>query len=346
MEHFVLNTCINPLLEWYCANRRSLPFRENPSPYRIWVSEIMLQQTRVSTALPYFTRFVAELPDVRALAACEEEKLLKLWQGLGYYNRVRNLQKGAREVCERFGGNLPCDYEALRSITGIGDYTAGAIGSIAFGLKTPAVDGNVLRVVARITGDFRDVSDPKLRREYTDVLRPLMPDGRESDFTQALMELGALVCVPNGAAQCELCPVREQCLARQKGLCEVLPVKAAQKKRRVEKRNVYLVFDGKGRVLLHKRPTSGLLAGLWEFPNVLEKEGCPPLLDGLHFLECGDAKHVFSHVEWHMQAYFCECDSLQTEEGYVFSGAAELEKQYAIPGAFSAFLQEVQKRIK
>ncbi len=347
VEQDVLQTCVSPLLAWYRSARRTLPFREEPSPYHIWVSEIMLQQTRVSAAVPYFERFVRELPDIASLAACDEEKLLKLWQGLGYYNRVRNLQKGARQVCERFGGELPRDYEALRSIVGIGDYTAGAIGSIAFGLKTPAVDGNVLRVVSRITGDLRDVTEPSLRAEYASVLRPLMPDGEESDFTQALMELGALVCVPNGAPLCDACPLAAFCVAKREALTDTIPLKRAKKARRIEHRCVYMVVDDLGRVLLSKRPKKGLLAGLWEFPNHLVSEECPPALRGLAFSPFGTEKHIFSHVEWHMQGYFAEVKQpLELSEKFAFVSISELEEQYAIPGAFSAFYKELVQRTK
>ena len=339
----MLNSCIPLLIEWYRQNRRSLPFRTSPTPYHIWVSEIMLQQTRVSAAVPYFERFVRELPSIASLAACEEEKLLKLWQGLGYYNRVRNLQKGAREVCERFGGELPRDYDALRSITGIGDYTAGAIGSIAFGLKTPAVDGNVLRVVSRLTGDERDVADVALRREYADFLRPLMADGEEGDFTQALMELGALVCVPNGVPICDACPLREHCTAHLQGLTERIPFKRAKKARRVEERFVYLIFACDGRVLLHKRAQQGLLAGLWEFPNLLTSEDVPLFFSHLEFSPCITAKHIFSHVEWKMQGRTATAkESLDLPPDYVFCDMDSLAREYAGPGAFSAFIKYLE----
>lgn len=340
MEQSLLPICIKPLILWYRENCRALPFRETADPYHIWVSEIMLQQTRVSAAIPYFERFVKELPTIQALSECDEEKLLKLWQGLGYYNRVRNLQKGARIVCEKFGGSLPQDYDALRSITGIGDYTAGAIGSIAFGLKTPAVDGNVLRVVSRIVADERDVTDVSLRREYAELLRPLMPDGEESEFTQALMELGALVCVPNGAPQCQLCPLSEFCAAKRLGKMDVIPVKSSKKARRAEERAVYLLFDEAGRVLLHKRSARGLLAGLWEFPNYLSAEEKPAFIRSIKLCKTISAKHIFSHVEWHMQGYVGTVVDLPQGD-YVFASLAELSEKYAVPGAFSAFLKEV-----
>ena len=345
MKQNVLNFCISPLIEWYEENCRTLPFRESRLPYHIWVSEIMLQQTRVSTAVPYFERFVKALPTIALLAACDEEKLLKLWQGLGYYNRVRNLQKGAREVCEKFGGELPADYDQLRSITGIGEYTAGAIASIAFGLKTPAVDGNVLRVVSRLCGDESDITGIGLRREYADVLRPLMPDGKESEFTQALMELGALVCVPNGEPHCSSCPLRFWCVAHNEGTTDSIPFKSAKKARRVESRDVYLVFSDDGKVLLHKREDRGLLAGLWEFPNFLEGEETPSFLKGLELEKGIRAKHVFSHVEWQMQALITQTSLDVCDDRFVFASVEELENLYAVPSAFSAFFKVVAEKI-
>ncbi len=340
MDRSKLELFARPLLEWYEVNRRILPFRENPRPYYIWVSEIMLQQTRVSAAVPYFERFVAVLPDIRALAECDEGELLKLWQGLGYYNRVRNLQKGAREVCERFGGELPADETDLKSITGIGDYTAGAIGSIAFGLKTPAVDGNVLRVVARLCADERDIADVSLRKEYADLLRVQMPDGREGDFTQAIMELGALVCVPNGVPHCEECPLSAICKARADGLTDHIPYKSKKKERAVQKRSVYLVVCGE-RVLLHRRPRTGLLAGLWEFPNFLLNEELPPEFAKLNFRKDCSAKHIFSHVEWHMQSHLAKCTETFDYEDGIWVTLKELEEIYAVPGAFSTFCARI-----
>ena len=202
-----------PLLQWFDANKRLLPFRQEPSAYHIWVSEIMLQQTRVAAAIPYYERFIAALPDPAALAACEPDALRKLWQGLGYYNRVNNMQKAARIVCEQYGGDLPADYDALRSLPGIGDYTAGAVASIAFGIPVPAVDGNVLRVFARLYNDDADVMAPATKKAFTVRVLDQMPKATPGPYNEALMELGALVCVPNGAPHCELCPWRRICTA-------------------------------------------------------------------------------------------------------------------------------------
>ena len=221
------------LLNWFYANQRVLPFRTDPSPYHVWLSEIMLQQTRVSAALPYYERFLAALPDIPALAACEEEKLHKLWEGLGYYSRVRNLQKAARIVCEQYGGRLPADYDALRALPGIGDYTAGAIASISFGIPVPAVDGNVLRVFSRLYNDSRLVTDPAVKREFTARVIEHQPPAAPGDYNQALMELGALVCVPNGAPLCGQCPLAGLCAARAAGTALSLPQKTAPKARRI-----------------------------------------------------------------------------------------------------------------
>ena len=252
------------LLEWFYENQRILPFRTDPSPYHVWLSEIMLQQTRVSAALPYYERFLAALPDIPALAACEEEKLHKLWEGLGYYSRVRNLQKAAHIVCEQYGGQLPADYDALRALPGIGDYTAGAIASISFGLAVPAVDGNVLRVFSRLYNDPGVITEPPVKRAFTARVMEHQPPEKAGDYNQALMELGALVCVPNGAPLCEQCPLASLCEARRAGTALELPHKAAPKARRIEPVTVVLAEDAEGRFLLQQRPQKGLLAGLWQ----------------------------------------------------------------------------------
>ena len=251
------------LLDWFYKNQRSLPFRTDPSPYHVWLSEIMLQQTRVSAALPYYERFLAALPDIPALAACEEEKLHKLWEGLGYYSRVRNLQKAAKLVCAQYGGELPADYDALRALPGIGDYTAGAIASISFGLPVPAVDGNVLRVFSRLYNDDRLITDPKVKRAFTARVMEHQPPAAPGDYNQALMELGALVCVPNGAPLCAQCPLAHLCAAHAAGTALTLPRKAAPKARRIEPVTLALVRSPEG-VLLQQRPEKGLLAGLWQ----------------------------------------------------------------------------------
>ena len=260
-----------PLLRWFDENKRSLPFRAHKTPYRVWVSEVMLQQTRVAAVLPYYERFMRELPTVQALAACPPEKLAKLWEGLGYYSRARNLQRAAQAVVEQYGGELPASYEALRALPGIGDYTAGAVASLAFGLPYAAVDGNVLRVWSRLHADDADISAPATKRRMAAEVQAAQPAQRPGDFNEALMELGALVCLPNGEPLCAQCPWGGICLARKQGRQAMLPVKAPRKARKALCYTVALVVRGGPRpaLLLEQRPASGLLAGLWQ-PLLLE----------------------------------------------------------------------------
>lgn len=340
---------VSPLLQWYAKNARVLPWREEPTPYRVWISEIMLQQTRVEAAKPYFEHFLRKLPDLRALAAAPEEELLKLWQGLGYYSRVKNLQKAAKIVVERFDGQLPDDPKLLRELPGIGEYTAGAISSIAFGRPEPAVDGNVLRVFARLNASDRDIRDPAVKKEVSGLLRGIYPKGKASEFTQSLMELGATVCLPNGEPLCEACPLADLCEGKRTGRASSLPVRSASAPRRVEQKTVFLIQCG-SRAALRKRPEKGLLAGLWEFPNApgkLEPKEAEKILKGWGVspsaLESGpDAGHVFSHVEWKMTCYRVRTDT--EGEGFRWATIEEMEERYAVPSAFRAFLFLLRKQ--
>ena len=334
-----------PLLSWFETHKRVLPWRENPTPYRVWVSEIMLQQTRVEAVKPYFERFTKELPNVRHLAECDEERLLKLWEGLGYYNRVRNMQIAAKTVMEEYQGKLPADYEKLLTLKGIGHYTAGAIASIAYGIPVPAVDGNVLRVITRITADDTDIMKQAFRTQMEQQLKESMPKEAASAYNQALMELGATVCVPNGEPDCDNCPVQNICMAKKEGSQMAYPVKSKAKQRRIEKKTVFVIRDG-SRVILNKRPEKGLLAGLYEFPNVeghlkeeevityLKKMGLSPIR--LKKLE--DSRHIFSHIEWHMTGYAVQIDETEQEyQNMLFVDVKETEEQYPIPAAFSRY---------
>lgn len=343
-----------PLLGWFAAHRRSLPFREQPSPYHVWLSEIMLQQTRVSAALPYYERFLAALPTVEALAACPEEQLHKLWEGLGYYSRVRNLQKAARIILERYGGALPADYDALRALPGIGEYTAGAIGSICFGLPVPAVDGNVLRVFSRLYADARSILDPAVRRELTARVMAHQPPDAPGPYNEALMELGALVCLPNGEPLCAQCPLNALCAARAAGCETQLPVKAKPKPRRIERYSVLAVFSPAG-VLLQRRPDKGLLAGLWQ-PLLAESARSEDealtapaaaglALPGLRVLgPLPAAKHIFTHIEWRLTGWRLACPAAPAlPEGYLWAGAAQLQSELALPGAFAAYRETLME---
>ena len=336
-----------PLLVWYRENARVLPWRSDPTPYHVWVSEIMLQQTRVAAVLDYYRRFLDAAPTVAGLAALPPDQLMKLWQGLGYYSRARNLQKAAVQIMECHGGVFPNTYDGIRALAGVGDYTAGAISSIAFHLPVPAVDGNVLRVTARISGDDGDISTSAMKKKVTLALEKIIPLDAPGDFNQALMELGATVCLPNGAPLCERCPASGFCRAFQEGRTGELPVRAAKKARRVEVRTVYLLFYERS-VALRRRPERGLLAGLWEYPN--------ELADGTGWLQAwglsvpvleraGTGKHVFSHIEWHMTALAGELNSPALPEGWVWADRNDLRDVYAVPNAFQSFAQPVAGRL-
>ncbi len=344
----------DPIITWYRAHKRELPWRGTQDPYRIWISEIMLQQTRVEAVKPFYDRFLKSLPTVRDLAEAEEDKLLKLWEGLGYYNRVRNMQKAARQIMEEHGGEFPNTYEEIRNLTGIGNYTAGAISAFAFGIPKPAVDGNVLRVISRITGSYDDIMKASTKSKVEQQLETVIPKDAACDFNQGLIELGAIVCVPNGAPKCEECPVAGSCKANQKGIQDELPVKKKAKERRIEKKTVFIFKDGE-ELAIHKRSPKGLLAGLYELPNVdghltqeealeySKKIGLAPL----HIKTLPEAKHIFSHVEWQMIGYAIRVDELQhaCKEDMLFIHPEEVEKEYPIPAAFEAYVKYVNVRL-
>ncbi|MBD5395163.1 MAG: A/G-specific adenine glycosylase [Lachnospiraceae bacterium] len=346
----LLDRIAAPLLTWYDRQRRVLPWREDPVPYHVWVSEIMLQQTRVEAVKPYYDRFMRSLPDIEKLAIAEEEVLLKLWEGLGYYNRVRNLNKAAVEIMEKYGGNMPEDYEDLLKLPGIGSYTAGAIASIAYGKPVPAVDGNVLRVLARLRCDDRDIMQQWVKKKIEEELAVVIPKERPGDFNQALMELGAVVCIPNGEPACGKCPWEDICMAHQKGVETQFPVKSGKKSRKVEEKTVLIIRD-ENKAALQKRPSKGLLAGMYEFPNIeghlSEKEVLVWLKEiGLSVIRIEpltESRHIFTHKEWHMIGYSVRVDELDrgdTNTGLIFVEQNEAKDKYPIPSAYSAYLSE------
>lgn len=338
---------VTELLSWYDAGHRDLPWRRTKDPYRIWLSEIMLQQTRVEAVIPYYERFLQACPDIRALAKASEEVYLKLWEGLGYYSRVRNLHKAACVICEQYGGKMPNNHKALLSLPGIGDYTAGAIASIAFGLPEPAVDGNVLRVCARVNGDFRSIDDPKVKRDFRAQLVEIMPEGRSGDFNQALMELGATVCIPNGVPRCGDCPILHLCHAFHEKTWDCIPVRTPKKARTTQERTVIVARCGK-LVGIRRRADTGLLAQMWELPAYegklepreirvqLEKDGWR--VEKL--LSLSPAKHIFTHIEWHMIGYYAELS--EPIPDLVWVTPNELRGAYALPSAFRAFLRVLE----
>lgn len=346
MEH-PLSLLPIPLLAWYRENARDLPWRREPTPYRVWVSEIMLQQTRVAAVLGYFARFMEAFPTVRDLAAAPEDQLMKLWQGLGYYSRARNLQKAARQIVADFGGEFPRDYAALRSLAGVGDYTAAALASIAFGQPVPAVDGNLLRVSARIMGDRTDITTAKGKKYFTAALQEIIPLDCPGQFNQAMMDLGAMVCLPNGAPLCDKCPAADFCAAHREGITGEIPVRPAKKPRKVQERTVWFLFR-EGKVALRRRPSRGLLAGLWEYPNELADAPDPLSAWGLQAGEpefAGMGVHIFTHVEWRMTARKCCLTSPDLPQGWVWADKAALRDQYAIPSAFASFHNLVEEEL-
>ena len=329
---------ISLLLAWYGEHKRSLPWREDVTPYRVWVSEIMLQQTRVEAARDYYLRWMERFPTLLDLARAEEEEVLKLWEGLGYYSRARNLHKAAKIVAEKFDAKLPADAKVLRSLPGVGAYTVGAILSIAFGKAEPAVDGNVMRVVSRLTAEGFDQSRDDVRAAIADGLRPLMPEGKCSEFTQSLFELGALICLPGAAPHCDACPLNENCEAHRLKREAEFPVKVQKAQKRREKLTVF-VLELDGRFAVKKRPAKGLLAGLWELPNrqgpLTEKEVCA-LFDG-KVQALPAANHVFTHVVWEMTGYRVRLNEMPADDSLVFVSPEDLKKAYPLPSAFSAY---------
>lgn len=350
MTNLTLPPITAPLLAWYDANKRALPWRRDHDPYRVWVSEIMLQQTRVAAVIPYYERWMQALPDVTALASVDDEQLMKLWQGLGYYSRARNLKRAAQVIANEHGGQFPRTYDALLKLPGVGEYTAGAIASIAFGGRVGAVDGNVLRIAARLCDFHEDILDARVKKAMRASVDAAVPEGRSGDFNQALMDLGATVCLPNGKPLCEDCPLAALCRARENGTALSLPVRAKKAKRRVEEMTVFLLIKD-GAVALRKRGDDGLLAGLWEFPHVpgtLDENAAAETLKSFGLTATDwkkkiTAKHIFTHIEWHMTGY------LVSVQGSGLSDFVWAEREtlaaLAVPGAFKKYYTECEKAL-
>ena len=332
------------LLPWYRENQRELPWRSDRQPYHIWLSEIMLQQTRVEAVKGYYTRFLEALPDIPALAQCDDGLLHKLWEGLGYYSRVRNLKKAAQIIMDQHGGVFPETYADVLSLPGVGEYTAGAICSIAFNQPTPAVDGNVLRVVSRLTDDPSPIDLPETMRRVSKLLAGIYPK-EAGAFTQALMELGATLCGPNRAPDCERCPCQRICLGFQTGTADALPVKSPKKPRRQEDRTVFILSCGSC-FALEKRPDRGLLAGLWQFPNVIGKLDTQNALDVVSAMELHpreilrevEKTHIFTHIQWNMKGIYLEV--AETGGDFQWFTADEINTQAALPTAFRQFWEK------
>ena len=344
MKNNLNSAIVAPLLSWYAQNKRDLPWRHTKDPYAIWLSEIMLQQTRCEAVKPYYHRFLESLPTVQDLAEVEEEKLLKLWEGLGYYSRARNLKKAAMQIVQQHDSSLPASYQELLALTGIGQYTAGAIASIAFDIPVPAVDGNVLRLVARLTNDHRDITSPAFKAEITEQIAGILPKEQPGDFNQALIELGATLCGPGHSPLCGGCPLALHCKALPAGTTDLLPIKKKQKERKILPRTL-VILKKDGQTALGKRPEKGLLAGMYEIPAFeehLDQARCQDKLEKLGYTvlqmeKLPDAKHIFSHLEWHMQAYLV---TVEGPNAHTFYPPEQL-KTLPLPGAFAAYRQYV-----
>ena len=344
-----LSKMIGTRLQWYDRHKRPLPWRTEPTPYHVWISEIMLQQTRIEAVIPYYERFLQELPDIKTLSEVSDDKLMKLWEGLGYYSRSRNLKKAAILIMKNYNGMLPQTAKELRMLPGIGDYTAGAIASISFGQPEPAVDGNVLRVIMRYLGSYDDISLQSTKKSVATKLGKIYPSGKDAqNLTQAIMELGESVCIPNGEAKCEHCPLCSACIAANEHLTESLPIKSPKKPRKQEQKTVFLL-SCREKFAICKRPENGLLAKLWEYPNtcgkLTEEETFTYLrsigIEPTQITPCGDAVHIFTHIEWHMTGYAVEC--AYPAKNFDWKPKEEILSDYAIPTAFRAYTQYMKQ---
>lgn len=344
------------LTDWFIKAQRILPWRNTGNPYDVWLSEIMLQQTRVEFVKERFIAFKQAFPDIASLASADDDRLMKMWEGMGYYSRARNLKKCAVVLMRDYDGKLPSNPQVLSKLPGIGPYTSGAIASLAYGKPVPAVDGNVLRVLARLFSDARDIRDGRIRKDYeadiASFYQEHLHEALKHDpqfvphFTQGMMELGALVCLPNGAPKCEQCPWNTDCLSHQKNLTDQIPYRSALKPRKIIERTIFIIRDG-NRFLLCKRPAHGLLAGLYEFPGVdryLEKTEAGELagqrfdITPLRILRLPDSRHIFTHLEWHMRAYEIRIENTETlhEKNALLLTKKELQ-QFAVPSAFKTY---------
>ena len=338
-----LSPIVEPLLQWFDQNKRELPWRRDKEPYHVWISEIMLQQTRIEAVMGYYARFLDALPDIGSLSRVDDDALMKLWEGLGYYSRARNLKKAAVVITEEYGGEFPQAFIELKQLPGIGEYTAGAIASICFDKKVPAVDGNVLRVIARVQGSRDNVLLPQTKKNVTEQLKKIMPQ-RAGAFNEALMELGELVCLPNSTPLCEGCPLQERCTAYKKGLTGQIPVRVKKMKRGRADKSVFMITAPDGRIAIEKRPDTGLLSGMYQLPNVEGFHTDDELQEILRQRELvpidivftKEAKHVFTHIDWYMKAYHVTVE--EQNDRFIWVTEDELKNSYPLPTAFQKLL--------
>ncbi|MBQ7521326.1 MAG: A/G-specific adenine glycosylase [Clostridia bacterium] len=338
-----LQNIVNPLLEWFAENKSDFSWRKDRLPYHVWISEIMLQQTRIEAVKRYYTRFISELPDIRSLSEVSDEKLLKLWEGLGYYSRARNLKKSAQTIMQSYNGVFPNTYSEIIKLSGIGEYTAGAIASICFNEKVTAVDGNVLRVVARLCGSKENVLLPEVKKDTQEKLQKILPE-QSGNFNEALMELGEKICVAKGTPLCQKCPLRDYCTAFKDNLTAEIPVRIKPLKRKKEEKTIFLLTDLQGNIAVEKRPQNGLLSGMYQFPNTENFHTTEQLQQILTERQISftkitfqkNAKHIFTHIEWHMKSYVVTVK--EQSKNFLWVSKAELSEKYPLPTAFRQFL--------
>ncbi|MBP5679316.1 MAG: A/G-specific adenine glycosylase [Bacilli bacterium] len=338
-----MKDCVELLLNWYNENRRMLPWRRDKNPYHVWISEIMLQQTRIEAVIDYYERFMKRLPDIQSLAEVSEDELLKLWEGLGYYSRARNLKKAAMKIMNDFQGNFPDSYDDILSLPGIGDYTAGAISSICFDLPEVAIDGNVMRVYCRVNCLDLDVGDLRVKKEIGEKIKKILPKD-SGDFNQGIMELGEVICIPGGVPKCEICPLKEKCKAHLKHKETEIPRKVQKIKIKEEEYTLFLLRY-KDSYALRKRE-SGLLKNMWEFPNTegfLTYEEIRKMIPSIQRIALSITNtHVFTHKKWYMNSYYIEVNKKDPQ--YTWVTLEEIEKNYALPTAFMPFYEEIKRR--
>lgn len=340
-----MKECVEPLLEWYYKNRRMLPWREKVDPYHVWISEVMLQQTRIEAVIPYYERFMAELPTVFDLAQVDEERLLKLWEGLGYYNRARNLKKAASIIVEKYQGVFPSEMADALALPGIGEYTASAVLSICYSRPEVTVDGNVLRVYMRLQNSFENIDMISVKKQVRSALAQIIPK-EAGEFNQAFMELGEVICLPNGMPKCDICPLKDFCKSRREHTFLNLPVRKPKNAKKNQKYTV-LLFVCHGKIALHKRSDEGLLKNLWEFPNLAgfysEKEVLQYLRDCSISVESIDTAlsytHVFTHLKWSMESFVITVS--EESSLYVWEDLENIVQNYALPSAFQPFLNHL-----
>lgn len=353
----ILHQLTTPLLEWYSSAARDLPWRtpagetRRPDPYHVWVSEIMLQQTRVEAVKGYYARFLTAFPNIKSLANAPQDELMKLWQGLGYYSRANNLKRAAIVIEEQYHGTFPLTYQDILTLPGIGEYTAGAIASIAMGEAVPAIDGNVYRIYTRLFEDDSDITKAAFKKQLRSELLEVIPSETPGIYNQAWMDLGATICLPNGAPLCDKCPFASHCLAHIHDSWSSFPVKPPKKKRRIEEKTIILL-EYQGTYLVQKRPPKGLLAGLWEFPS---QDGFVSTAELQKLLEqwdtnagsielLGKGKHIFSHIEWHMIGYLIhlsQAPSIPLSEDSIWVTAEKMQKEYSIPSALRLYYSKI-----